>query len=250
MPTPPGTTSTTSPSPAPWPPSAPRTASPSPNLLGDFGGGSLYLALGIVCAILEARTSGQGQVVDAAITDGTAHLMTMFYGLHAAGLHGPARGTNLLDGGAPHYDVYECADGKYVSVAPIEAKFRAILLQRLALDPALEGPPLRQALETLFRTRPREAWCELLEGTDACFAPVLSMDEAATHPHNAARATFIDIAGITQPAPAPRFSRTVPIPPTPPEAPGAEGRQALVDWGLGATEITQLAGTGAILLPV
>ena len=194
----------------------PKDGKPVPplNLLGDFGGGSLYLALGIVCALLEARTSGQGQVVDAAITDGTAHLMTMFYGLQAAGLHAPARGTNLLDGGTPHYDVYECADGHYVSVAPIEPKFRAILLDRLALDPALEGPPLRQALATLFRTRPRDAWCTLLEGTDACFAPVLSMQEAPNHPHNTARKTFIEIAGITQPAPPP--ASAAPTPPPPP----------------------------------
>ena len=219
------------------------------NLLGDFGGGSLYLVVGLLAGLLHARATGEGQVVDAAITDGAAHLMTMFTGLAAAGLHAPARGTNLLDGGAPQYDTYACADGRHVSVGAIEGKFRAELLRLLQLDPALAGPALRTALTRTFATRPRDAWCALLEGTDACFAPVLTLEEAPAHPHNRARSTFQTIDGIVQPAPAPRFSQTTAPLPTPPEAPGFGGRAALADWGLNPAEITALAESGAIRLP-
>lgn len=219
---------------------------PPLNLLGDFAGGSLFLALGIVSALLEARSSGSGQVVDAAITDGTASLMAMFYGLYAAGLHGLERGRNILDSGAPIYDVYECADGTYVSIAPIEPKFQAELFRRIEVDATADEPALRDKLERRFRSKTRDEWCRLLEGTDACFAPVLSMAEAPAHPHNRARSTFIEVEGVVQPAPAPRFSRTVPPPPRPPEAEGGGGREALPDWGLGPDEIEALERTGAV----
>lgn len=219
------------------------------NVLGDYAGGSLYLAIGMLAAMLEARSSGKGQVVDAAIVDGTSSLMTMVYGLRLAELHAKPRGENLLDGGSAIYNVYECLDGKYVSVGPIETKFRAILFGLIGIDPASpDGPDLHKRLEALFRTRTRAEWSDLLEGTDACFAPVLSMAEAPDHPHNVARGTFVTIEGVTQPAPAPRFGRTRPGVPTPPEAPGAGGRTALIDWGLSTTEIDTLAAEGAIHL--
>lgn len=223
-------------------------AKPTPplNLVGDFAGGSLYLALGIVAAILEARSSGWGQVVDAAITDGTAHLMTMFYGLHAGGLYGRPRGENLLDSGSPIYDAYECADGEYISIAPIEAKFRAELFRRLGVADSSDDAALRRTLEAHFRSRTRADWCSLLEGTDSCFAPVLSMAEAPQHPHNQARSTFIEIDGVVQPAPAPRFSRTVPDTPRSPEAGMAQGRTALSAWGIADDEIAALATAGTI----
>lgn len=219
---------------------------PPLNLLGDFGGGSLYLALGIVSALLEAKSSGKGQVVDAAISDGTAHLMTMIYGLHAAGIHSLERGENQLDSGSPIYDVYECADGQYISIAPIEAKFQVELFRLLDIEPA-QGPALRRTLEERFRTRTREDWCLLLEGTDACFAPVLSMAEAPSHPHNRARSTFVEVDGIVQPAPAPRFSRTAPELSGPAERP--DGPDALLSWNVSQGEIDALTEAGAIALP-
>jgi alpha-methylacyl-CoA racemase len=221
---------------------------PPLNLLGDFAGGSLYLAFGLVCALLEARASGQGQVVDAAIVDGTANLMTMIYGLNQAGLHSTERGRNLLDSGSPIYDVYACADGKFVSVAPIERKFRDELLRRLEIESGLDDSKLRGRLEQTFRSRTRDEWCARLEGSDACFAPVLSMDEAPNHPHNRERSAFIEIDGVTQPAPAPRFSRTHPAVPLSPERPGASGRSALWSWGVSDSEIERLSEEGAILL--
>jgi alpha-methylacyl-CoA racemase len=221
---------------------------PPLNLLGDFAGGSLYLAFGLVCALLEARTSGQGQVVDAAIVDGTANLMTMIYGLHQAGLHSTERGHNLLDSGSPIYDVYACADGQFVSIAPIERKFREELLEKLEIEPGLDDAELRTKLEQTFRSRTREEWCARLEGSDACFAPVLSMDEAPRHPHNRERSVFIEVDGVTQPAPAPRFSRTPPPLPRAPESPGASGRSALLNWGVLESEIERLSKEAAILL--
>ena len=211
---------------------------PPLNLVGDFGGGSMMLLFGMLCALLEARTSGLGQVVDAAMTDGSAALMTMFYGLHAAGLHSLQRGANLLDTGSPIYDVYECADGRYVSVAPIEAKFQAELFRLLELDPPAGSPALREALTARFRSRSRDEWCALLEGTDACFAGVLTMQEAPHHPHNRARATFIEVDGVMQPAPAPRFSRTSPPPPHPPRPPGP-GRARRLGAGRGPDRRTR-----------
>jgi hypothetical protein len=189
---------------------------PTPPLVltGDFGGGAMYLALGVLSAVIEARASGRGQVVDASMVDGSASLMTDYYGRYAAGLHNDERGTNVTDGGAWYFDAYRCADGKYVSVAPVEPKFRALLLDKLGLAdrrPALDDLPndeARDVLQSVFVTRTRDQWCELLEGSDACFAPVLSLAEAPRHPHNVARGTFVEVDGIVQPAPAPRFSRT------------------------------------------
>jgi alpha-methylacyl-CoA racemase len=229
---------------------------PPLNLIGDFGGGALYLAFGIVCGILEAQRSGRGQVVDAAMVDGAASLMTGFFGMMAAGLASHERGTNILDTGAHFYEVYQCADGRWISVAAIEGKFYAELLRRLDIDPAtmpsrqMDGkhwPEAKQRLAVLFKTRTRDEWCALLEGTDACFAPVLTTDEAPAHPHNKLRATYVEIDGIVQPAPAPRFSRTVadlPIPPQPPSR-GEDAAEALADW-LDPAEIARLHTSGAL----
>jgi crotonobetainyl-CoA:carnitine CoA-transferase CaiB-like acyl-CoA transferase len=225
---------------------------PPLNLLGDFAAGALYLALGIVSAILEAQRSGKGQVVDAAMIDGTASLLTAFHGLVAAGLATHERGTNTLDTGAHFYNAYECADGRWISVAAIEGKFYAELLRRLDIDEATmpaqmdreHWPAAQERLGALFKTRTREEWCRLLEGTDACFAPVLTTDEATRHPHNRARGTYVEVDGIIQPAPAPRFSRTIldlPIPPQPNDPDQVE--TALADW-LEPGEITALRKAG------
>lgn len=217
------------------------------NLVADFGGGALYLAFGMACAMIEARQSGKGQVVDAAMTDGAASLMTMFYGLYAAGLHNRERGNNLLDSGSAIYDVYECADGRFVAIAPLELKFREVLFQKLGLPYTTDdGTTLRSQLEELFKTRTRDEWCSLLEGSDACFAPVLTMAEAPMHPHNMARGTFVDIGGVPQPAPAPRFSRTPAAKPTPPKALGEGARPALTDWGIAEERIAALAALGVL----
>jgi alpha-methylacyl-CoA racemase len=216
------------------------------NLVGDFGGGALYLAFGMACALFETRGSGNGQVVDAAMIDGAASLMTMFYGLRAAGLHRLQRGTNIIDSGSPIYDVYECADGGLVSVAAIEGKFRAELFRLLEVAPEAPSPALRERLAARFRTKSRDAWSAVFAGSDACVAPVLTMDEAPSHPHNRARATFVTIDGIVQPAPAPRFSRTVPATPTPPEASGGSTEAALADWGIAPVEIARLRQAGII----
>lgn len=224
------------------------------NLVGDFGGGALYLAFGVVSAILEARTSGSGQVVDASMVDGAASLMAAFYGLRAAGQHG-ARGTNLLDGGAPFYAVYRTADDRWVTVGALEPQFYATLVGLLGLqdDPAFQDqhdrsrwPAMRERLTATFATETREHWCGLLEGTDACFAPVLDMDEAAEHPHNAARGVFVPVGDETQPGPAPRFSRTVPATPTAPPAPGADTLSALEEWGIDPGRLRALAAAGVV----
>ncbi|MCC6946202.1 MAG: CoA transferase [Bradyrhizobiaceae bacterium] len=227
---------------------------PPLNLVGDFGGGALYLAFGVVCALLEAQKSGKGQVVDAAMVDGAASLMVSFFGLHAAGLYSTKRGENILDSGAPFYDVYACADGEYVAVAPIEGKFRSEFYRRIGLDeaklpPAFDQktwPAVKQEIAARIATRTRAEWCELLEGTDACFAPVLSMAEAPKHPHNQTRGTFVEIDGVVQPGPAPRFSRTRPVLPSPPESPGRSTETALKDWGIPAERIGRLLAIGAI----
>ena len=220
---------------------------PPLNLVADFGGGALYLAFGMACAMVEAQRSGQGQVVDTAMTEGAASLMTIFYGLHAAGLHSLERGTNLLDSGSAIYETYECADGRFVSIAPIELKFRKVLFELLGLPQTNDdGAELRGKLESLFKTRTRDEWCSLLEGTDACFAPVLTMAEAPHHPHNVARGTFIDVDGVLQPAPAPRFSRTPSGRPTPPHASGEGSRSALRDWGIAEERVDALFACGAL----
>jgi alpha-methylacyl-CoA racemase len=230
----------------------PRDGAPIPplNLVADFGGGALYLAFGIVAALFESRQSGQGQVVDATMLDGVASLITAFTGMLAAGVTDTNRGTNVLDGGAYFYQVYECADGEYVSLAPIEGKFHAELLQRLGLEAAEFAQwdragwlAARHRIASVFRTKPRAEWCALLEGTDVCFAPVLSLPEAVAHPHNVARGTFVDVAGVKQSGPAPRFSRTVPDTPTAPRPPNPDA--ALAGW-LDAQEIAGLKAEGTI----
>ena len=215
---------------------------PPLNMVGDFGGGGMLLAYGVVCALLEAQRSGAGQVVDAAMVDGSAILMSMFWGFKNIGLHDEnARGTNMLDSGAHFYDVYKCSDGKFVSIGSIEPQFYAQLLQLTGLASDAEfanqqdrtmWPKLKQRLTEVFATKTQTEWCKIMEGTDVCFAPVLTMSEAAKHPHNVARKTFIEIAGTTQPAPAPRFSRTVASLPTAPVGAGANTREVLQSWGI------------------
>jgi len=224
------------------------------NYVGDFGGGAMLLAVGVLAALLEARASGKGQVVDTAMTDGAALLSAMMYGFKAAGMWSNQRGENLLDGGAHFYDVYACADGKYVAVGAIEPQFYAELLSRCGIDdpafqPQLDArrwPLLKHRLMDVFKTRTRDEWCALLEGTDACFAPVLDWDEAPEHPHNRARETFIRIDGVVQPAPAPRFSRTPTRTPEPPAAPGAHSLAILEDWGVDPALIGRLRENGAL----
>lgn len=234
-----------------------RSASPPPpplNLIGDFGGGALYLAFGIVCGILEARSSGRGQVVDAAMVDGAAHLTTMFHSMKAMGFWSEERETNLLDGGAHFYDTYETSDGQFVSIAPLEPKFYAELRKLVGLEEddwaaqmdRSRWPELKRRLAEIMKQRTRDEWCALLEGTDACFAPVLSLSEAPTHPHNQHRGTFTEVAGITQPAPAPRFSRTPGAISRPPAHPGQHTGEALADWGFSADEVADLQAAGAI----
>jgi len=228
---------------------------PPLNLLGDFGGGGMVLAFGIACALFETRVSGKGQVIDAAMTEGVAGLMAMFYGRMAAGHWRDQRGVNVLDTGAPWYDVYETADGKHVAIGSIEARFYAELLARLGLDPAaLPGqfefarwPELRAAFTAAFKTRTRDAWCKEMEGTDVCFAPVLSITEASRHAHNRARGTFAEIDGVTQPAPAPRFSRTPGAIARGAPRRGEGGAQALADWGFGKAEIEGFRAHGALM---
>jgi alpha-methylacyl-CoA racemase len=224
------------------------------NLVGDFGGGGMVLAFGVVCAVLEARQSGSGQVVDAAMVDGAASLMTMFYGLRAAGQWKDQRGSNMLDGGAPYYGTYETADGRHIAIGPIESQFYDELLSRLGLAHAdlppredqATWPTLREKLTALFKTRSRDEWCRILEGSDACFAPVLSMAEAPHHAHNKARGTFVEVDGIVQPGAAPRFSRTPGAIRRPPPRPGEHSAEALADWGFTADEIATLRGSGAL----
>jgi alpha-methylacyl-CoA racemase len=227
---------------------------PPLNLVGDFGGGAMYLAFGIVCAVLEARSSGKGQVVDAAIVDGAASLLTFAYGLMRAGLWSDERGENTLDSGAPWYDVYETSDGKYVSIGAIEGRFYDELIKRLGVDPESLPPQsdragwpiLRKKLEAVFRAKTRAEWSGLLEGADTCFAPVLAIDEAPEHPHAQARGNYVTVAGIKQPGPAPRFSRTKPEIKCPPPEAGQHTDTALSDWGFTATEIAELRAAAAI----
>jgi alpha-methylacyl-CoA racemase len=227
---------------------------PPLNMVGDFGGGGMLLAFGMVCGLLEARSSGQGQVVDAAMVDGAAVLMTMIYSFIPMGLWQDEPGTNLLDTGAHFYDVYETADDKLIAIGAIETQFYAELLQRTGLDAEelpfqldrTQWPAMKDRFVALFRTKTRDEWCELLEGTDACFAPVLSMSEAHEHPHNRARATFVDNFGILQPAPAPRFSRTAPAIGRPPPMPGADTDEVLTGWGFTEDEVKKLRDAGAV----
>ena len=229
---------------------------PPLNMVGDFGGGGMFLAYGIVCALLEAQRSGAGQVVDTAMVDGAAVLMSMFWAFKSIGMHNEnARGTNLLDTGAHFYDVYRCADGEYISVGSIEPQFYAELLRLTGLEgdeqfakqmDRAEWPNLKSRLTEVFAQKTRAEWCELMEATDVCFAPVLTMSEAAQHPHNVARNTFVEFAGITQPAPAPRFSRTVPELDQPPAYAGEHTRDVLSDWGVPAERIDAWVASGAV----
>lgn len=222
------------------------------NLVADGGGGAMLLALGVLAGLLEARGSGQGQVVDAAMTDGAALLMSMMYTLKAMGQWQPERGSNLLDGGAHFYDSYQCRDGKWLSVGAIEPQFYALLLEKTGItDPEFQQqwdrsrwPRLREKLAQVIAQRTRDAWCAIFDGTDACVAPVLDMDEAPLHPHNRSRHTFTEVAGVVQPAAAPRFSRTPPAQPTPPRT--ASDPQALLDWGFGAGELAALRDQGLL----
>lgn len=210
------------------------------NLLGDFGGGALYLVAGLLAALLEARASGRGQVVDAAMTDGVASLTTFTHMMRAKGQWDDARGCNLLDGGAPFYDVYACADGKYIAVGALEPQFYAELCRRAGLEGEVfseqgrrdSWPAMAEAMAAVFRRRTRAQWCALLEGSDACFSPVLDWEEAAAHPHNQARGNFIEVEGVRQPAPAPRFSRTPAAVQCPPPQPGQHRDEILRDWGV------------------
>ena len=226
---------------------------PALNLVGDFGGGGMLLAFGMACALVERGASGKGQVVDAAMVDGSAVLMTMMHGMRKMGVWNPERGTNLIDTGAHFYDSFETRDGRYVSIGSIEPQFYAELLQKLGLDKEslprqmerAQWPALKQRLEAIFKTKTRAEWCEIMEGSDVCFAPVLSMDEAPSHPHIAARRTFVEHAGVMQAAPAPRFSRTPGAIAGVPPHPGQHTEPALCDWGFSAEEIRKLREAGA-----
>jgi len=234
---------------------------PPINLVGDFGGGGMLMAFGIVCALLEAQRSGQGQVVDAAMVDGAATLMSMMWAFQAMGIWSEERGSNMLDTGAHFYDTYECADGGYVSIGSIEPQFYAELVRLTGLDADYAGrgeelphqmdklrwDEMRERLAAIFRTRTRDGWCEVMEGTDVCFAPVLTMSEALEHPHNIERGTFTEVAGIPQPAPAPRFSRTPGTVQRPPAHVGQHTDEVLSDWlGADAAHIAGLRERGAI----
>ncbi len=222
---------------------------PPLNLVGDFGGGGMLLALGVVAALLEAQKSGKGQVVDAAMTDGASVLMTALYGLHGAGAWTDDRQSNFLDGGAHFYNAYETKDSKFISIASIESKFYAEFLDRTGYDdPKHEAhqdkgqwADNRVHMAELIKTKTRDEWCDTLEGTDVCFAPILSMSEAPSHPHNKSRGTFVKNNGVTQPAPAPRFSRTPSQIQSPPSVPGSDTADVLSDWGFSGSEIDDLA---------
>ena len=228
---------------------------PPLNLVGDFGGGML-LAFGISCAVIEARQSGRGQVVDAAMIDSASLMTSMFAGLQANRQWQGERGTNLLDGGAPWYDSYATLDGQYVAIGAIESKFYAVLLERLGLDAATlpaqhdraRWPELRERFAHAFASQTRDAWCAVFDGTDACFAPVLSFTESRAHPHNLARSRTLRIDGVEQPAPAPLFSRTPGAARGGPPERGAGGHKALADWGFDPAAIERLVDLGVGLV--
>jgi alpha-methylacyl-CoA racemase len=227
---------------------------PPLNLVGDFGGGALYLAFGLLAGVIHARATGQGQVVDCAMTDGAASLMAMFYGMTASGAWRGAREANLLDGGAQFYDVYQCKDDRWIALGSIEPQFYALLLEKTGInDPQFKSqmnredwPELKRKLATVIRTRSRDEWEEIMGGSDVCFAPVLGIDEAPSHPHNAARQTFVTVEGVVQPAPAPRFSASPSSSPVPPPAIGAHNHEALADWGFDSAAIRALETAAAL----
>jgi alpha-methylacyl-CoA racemase len=232
------------------------------NVIGDFGGGGLLLAFGVACALFEVRRSGRGQVVDAAMIDGALSFMAMFFGYRELGQFNDRTGSHFLGGGAHYYDVYETQDGRALAVAPIEPRFYRQFLQKLGLGearwlaaayPALDArttghdwPALKAELRAIFKTRTREAWCELFADSDVCVTPVLTLAEAARHPHNVERSAFIEVAGVQQNAPAPRFSRTRPQPPQPPPTTGADTAAVMRDWNLDPVLIERAAGAGAL----
>jgi alpha-methylacyl-CoA racemase len=222
---------------------------PPLNLIGDFGGGGMLLAFGVACGLIEAARSGRGQVIDAAMVEGASLLAAMFAGFLATKSWSEERGTNILDTGAPWYNVYETKDGKYVSIGSIEGRFYEDLVRRLGVPDLGQHersrwPEMHSLFSKTFRSKTREEWCKVFEGSDACFAPVLSWSEARRDPHNRSRKSFLEVAGVEQPAPAPRFSRTPgAVRRAPPER-GEGGRQALADWGFGAAEIDRLAAQG------
>lgn len=227
---------------------------PPLNLVGDFGGGALYLAFGLLAGVVSARETGKGQVIDCAMSDGAASLMSMFYGFKASGMWKDERRSNLLDGGAHFYDTYQCADGKWISIGSIEPQFYALLLEKTGInDPAFAAQmdrggwnDLRDKLAHVIAQKTQAEWCEIMDATDVCFAPVLDLDEAPKHPHNVARQTFVELGGVVQPAPAPRFSATPGEIQGPPPAIGAHDREALSDWGFSAAAIDELKAAGAL----
>ncbi|MDP6186114.1 MAG: CaiB/BaiF CoA-transferase family protein [Pseudomonadales bacterium] len=227
---------------------------PPLNLVGDFGGGGMLLAYGMVCGLLEVTKSNEGQVIDAAMVDGTAALMAMFYSMSASGAFDTQRGTNLLDGGAHFYDTYETADGEHVSIGSIEPQFYALLMEKAGLDAEYFQPQmnkgrwgeLKAKLTEVFLTKTQAEWCDIMEGSDVCFAPVLNLIDAATHPHNVARNSYQEVAGVLQQAPAPRFSRTPAAAIQAPRVPGEDSATVLADFGLTATEVAQLTEQGVV----
>ena len=233
---------------------ADRPPAPPLNLIGDFGGGAMYLLCGLLAALVERGASDRGQVIDAAMTDGTASLLSPFFGLMAMGMWTTERHSNRLDGGAHYYGSYECADGKYVSIGSLEPQFYALLLEKAGIeDPAFrdqlnqqQWPELRAKLAAVFRQRTRDQWCDLMEGTDVCFAPVLDLAEAPAHPHNQARETYVDFDGVMQPAPAPRFSRTQGRIQSSAAIVGEHSEEVLADWGFSKERIDELKASNAI----
>ena len=225
-----------------------RPPTPPLNLIGDFGGGAMYLLSGVLAALLERQSSGKGQVIDAAMTDGTASLLSGFYGMMAMGMWTTDRYKNRLDGGAFYYGSYECADGKHISLGSLEPQFYALLLEKCGIEDESFGEQLdqeawplkRQKMEAVFKTKTRNQWCEILEGTDVCFAPVLDLKEAPDHPHNKERKTFVNFEGITQPAPAPRFSRTQGTIQSSANLTGENSEEILEKWGFTSDQISNL----------
>jgi alpha-methylacyl-CoA racemase len=236
----------------------PQEGPPQPplNLLGDFSGGALYCAFGIVSAVLHAQRTSEGQVVDSAMVDGVSSLMTMIIGLRRGGVWSGQRNDNAIDGGAPYYRTYETADAQYIAIGAIEEKFYDLLLSKLGLSDLDHMRPhtdkalwekQRATFTRVFKTKTRDEWCELLEGSDACFAPVLTMDEAPQHPHMKARRIYVDVDGINQPAPQPRLSRTPAAISGPPARPGEHTIEVLRDWGWSESDIQRELRSGAVM---
>ena len=233
---------------------ADRPPAPPLNLVGDFGGGAMYLLTGILAALVERATSEQGQIIDAAMSDGTASLLSPFFGLMAMNMWTTDRFSNRLDGGAFYYGSYECSDGRYISIGSLEPQFYALLLEKAEItDPEFQEqldeaawPAKREKLTQLFKTKTRQQWCDIMEGTDVCFAPVLDLKEAPNHPHNIDRKTFVELDGVVQPAPAPRFSRTQGEIQGPAAMAGEHTRKVLSEWNFSDQEIGELQAARAI----